>query len=279
MRESRQLAAWLQLFDAAAGAAPDGSGTGQTAQPSGEAAPAPEGEQACREGSDAGSSEQSLGPQDDEAGRRERFRTLVEGELKDLYDARVQRIINDRFKKEKAAREQLQQQLEQSRRQLLEMQSALEKAPDADDELQQRLQQENRRLRRGEQLRCSRDIRRQVEQWGREGKDLEKAYPRFRLEQAAKDPRFLQLLQGGLSVRTAYEALHMDAVKHSLARAVARATEQTLRENLRRSADRPVENGCAAHSGVLMKTDVSRLSRRDREDMARRAQRGERISL
>ena len=59
----------------------------------------------------------------------------------------------------------------------------------------------------------------------------------------------------------------------------ARAAEKQVVDTIRAKGARPAENGTAAQSAFTVKDDVSKLTREDRAEIARRAARGDSISF
>lgn len=91
--------------------------------------------------------------------------------------------------------------------------------------------------------------------WSREADELTAQCPDFDLGAALKDTQFCALLRAGVDVRTAWFALHAQAL---LEAACVRA---------------------GGGAGIVVRPDVSRMSRADRAALAARAERGERVKL
>ena len=100
-------------------------------------------------------------------------------------------------------------------------------------------------------------------------------YPDFDFLAESRNPAFRQLVRSGLPVRTAYEALHLREI---LARAV-RETEEQVASDIRARGSRPAETGATAQAPFLVKGDVSRFTKADRAEIARRAMKGEIITF
>ena len=59
-----------------------------------------------------------------------------------------------------------------------------------------------------------------------------------------------------------------------------RSAEQRVAEHIRARGLRPAENGLGGGgAGIVVRPDVSRMSRADRAELAARAERGERVKL
>ena len=112
-----------------------------------------------------------------------------------------------------------------------------------------------------------------------QAQELVKIYPEFELEREMENSRFAALVQAGVTLRDAFEVVHLDA----LAQAAALKEKENIRleitEAIRARALRVQENGISAHCAVSLRQDVSRLSREQRADYARRAAKGEEITF
>lgn len=127
-------------------------------------------------------------------------------------------------------------------------------------------------------------LRRAAEQtaarWSREADELTAQCPDFDLGAALKDDRFCALLRAGIDVRTAWFALHAQALLETACLRAGRSAEQRVSEHIRARGLRPVENGLGSGgAGIVVRPDVSRMSRADRAELAARAERGERVKL
>lgn len=271
-------------------------------QEQGEAVPA--GEPETEEPADAGQGEAGgQTPQKTREEREKAFRDLINGEYKDLYTEETQRIINRRFRDTK----ELQQRSEQVQPILdllaqrygitdgdigrltaaVEDDSAYWEAAADDAGMSveeykeiQKLRRENARLRAQERDRESqRAAQQRLAQWHQEAEEARQVYPELDLNREAANPQFLSLLRSGVPVRHAYEVIHMDDIKASTAQTAAKNTEKQVVDGIRAKGARPAENGMANTSGFLVKDDVSKLSRKDRAEIAKRVARGEMISF
>lgn len=130
---------------------------------------------------------------------------------------------------------------------------------------------------------------------------LKEAYPDFELETQMQDPLFRGLLRGEIhpGLKQVYELCHggeimkqrvetavsetlAKAVDHAVAEAVAKTvieTEERMLSRIRARGQRPAESGLNAALGVRAHPAVDRLTKADREKLARRASRGETIRL
>ena len=136
--------------------------------------------------------------------------------------------------------------------------------------------------------------------WG-EAEALRERYPDFDLEAQMEHPVFRGLVNGEIhpDLRMVYELCHQEeltqkkveaavsaAVAEAVDQAVAAAVERTVAETeqrmlsrIRARGQRPSESGLNAALGVRAHPAVGRLTKDDRERLARRASRGETIRL
>ena len=139
-------------------------------------------------------------------------------------------------------------------------------------------------LRGAIERRQEQNMRRAAEQtaarWSREADELTAQCPDFDLGAALNDTRFCALLRAGIDVRTAWFALHAQALLETACLRAGRSAEQRVSEHIRARGLRPVENGLGSGgAGIVVRPDVSRMSRADRAELAARAERGERVKL
>ena len=134
------------------------------------------------------------------------------------------------------------------------------------------------------------DLRRQVQEqqakqgadqlyakWMNQSEDAKKVYPTFDLRAEMQNPEFVNLLKSNVPVRTAYEVLHKDEIIPAAMQFTAKTVESKLAKKIAAGGQRPAENGMSSGSPALVKSDVSQLSKADRQEIIRRVQRGEKI--
>lgn len=233
--------------------------------------------------------------------RNAKFEELIKGEFKDLYDARVQDTIQKRLKGTKETVEQYE-----ALKPTLEILSkkygvdasdikALSKAIEEDDsyfeeeamekgisveQLKEirRMERENSQLKAQMEEANRRDSANKLyAQWMEQAEQTQSIYPSFKLETEMQNPRFLELLRNNVNVRAAYEVLHINEIIPAFAQHTAKVVEQKLTNKVIANGARPVENGNSSQSAVITKSDVSQLSKEDRQEIMRRVARGEKI--
>lgn len=231
--------------------------------------------------------------------RNAEFEKLIKGDYKDLYDAKMQDTIQKRLKGTKETVEKYE-----ALKPTLEMMAkkygvdpsditALNKAIEEDDAyyeeealekgitVQQlkeirRMEKENAALK--QQMR-ERNAHAQLAAWLEDGKKLQSIYPSFNFDAEISNQKFADLLRAGVDVRSAYEVIHKDEIIPAAMQFTAKTVEQKLTNKIMANGARPSENGMSSQSAAVVKSDVSQLSKADRQEIIRRVQRGDKISF
>lgn len=120
----------------------------------------------------------------------------------------------------------------------------------------------------------------QYADWKCEAESVRGVYEDFNLDEELKNPQFRSLImtknpQYGISMLDAYRIAHFDEISKA---AEAQAAEKVAASVSARAA-RPAENGLGSGSGVVVKSDVKAFTKKDRQEIARRVARGEKIVL
>lgn len=233
--------------------------------------------------------------------RNAEFEKLIKGEYKDLYDAKMQDTIQKRLKGTKETVEKyeaLSPTLE-----LLAKKygvdatdiNALNKAIEEDDSyyeeealekgitVQQlkdirKMEKENAALKQQMQEQSAKENAAKLyASWMDQAEKTKSVYPTFDLKAEMNNPRFVDLLRNNVDVRTAYEVLHKDEIIPAAMQFTAKTVEQKLTNKIIANGARPSENGTSSQSAAVVKSDVSQLSKADRDEIIRRVQRGEKI--
>lgn len=143
-----------------------------------------------------------------------------------------------------------------------------------------RYERENAEMR--EQIRAAQQQEQednQLRQWWQQGEEFKRSYPSFDLQREAQNPEFLRLLHSGVPVDHAFKVIHMDEIMQGVAANTAKAAERQITANIRARGSRPAEAGASGKASFTVKNDVSKLSKKDRAEIARRAMRGEKIEF
>ena len=235
--------------------------------------------------------------------RNAEFEKMIKGDYKDAYDKRVQDTIQKRLKNHKETEDRLT-----AMNPLLDILSAkygveasntegLIKALEADDDffekaaLEQnmdpkayrqlmKLQTENARLKNQNEQKVQEEQRnQQYAIWEQQAAEAKNLYPNLDLNVESENPQFRKLLFAGVDVGTAYMVIHKDDVLAGAMHHTAKTVEQKLANKIAAGNSRPAENGTSGQSAAIIKTDPSKWTRADREEVRRRAARGEKIYL
>lgn len=232
--------------------------------------------------------------------RTAEFEKLIKGEFKDEFSKRTQKVIDRKFRENKELQEKFERQDrllglladrygENNIDRLEEMilndkrhleQEAYEKGMSVEqlaDIKRLKAQAENeRRLRERAESELQAD--RQYATWLNDAAKLKEAFPNFDLETEIQNPQFMDMLQRGINVEHAYKVLHYDELMQGNVAQAMRESAKATADTIAARGNRPKEIG-GTGSAIVYKTDVSKLSKEDREEIARRVARGETISF
>ena len=235
--------------------------------------------------------------------RRKAFRDMANGEYKDVYTEEIQQIINRRFKDSKAMEaslnaqkpilDMLAQRYQIADGDMTKLQAAIEEDnsywQDAAEKegltvdqykAKMKLERENAELKAAQNKRMGEQAaQQQFAKWTQDAEGVKSLYPGFDLRNELQNGQFRDLLKAGISVQQAYELVHMEEIRNATARSAAKAASEQMTANIKSRAARPSENGTSSKSAVIVKNDVSNLTRAERAEIARRAQRGEKITF
>ena len=209
--------------------------------------------------------------------RGTKWKNMIKGEFKDEYNQSVQKVINDRFKQTK----EMEERLSSSQKVLdfVAQRYGLDKTADADDMLRALEEDdsmfEERAMAKGmstEQYREFYRLEKQNEEFRRAAEEtqrirqadaLKEIYPDFSFDEEVENKDFLQLLQNGIDVRTAYEVAHHDEIMRGAMQMASAKTAERVTDGIRAKGLRPPENGTNVSSKpVEQKIDISKLTAR-----------------
>lgn len=280
----------LQLFADGAGAGAAAAETGSTGQPA-------TGNNNNAEGA-AGS---TTGAENTaEQSQVETFDDLIKGRYKQDFDAKVQSIINKRFK---GARE-----AEASMNKLSQGISALgtyygldAESPDFLDKLNSRIMDDEKlyekeaaesgmnvddvkRIRRMEmenralKLQTRRDAEeRQMQEFYsgviKQVPDVQKVYPQFDIDTEMANEQFFNLVRNGVGLRNAYEVIHGSELQAARDAIIAQKAQEQLSNSVRANGMRP--NEVNHNSAPDFGRDIKNMTRSEVKQIIRRAERGE----
>lgn len=272
----------------------------------GRQAEAAAGAEAAQEGSDAGSEAESGDvpvTSNTREDKRRAFMDLVNGEYKDVFTEETQRMIDRRFREAKGLEQQveryqpvidmLMQRYKIGDGDVGKLSKALESdnaywseaAEEAGMSVEQykqfqAMQLDNEALRREQRkLQEAQYAQRQMRDWYEQSEQVRRVYPSFDLAAECQSNEFLSMLRTGVPMQHAYEVLHMEQIKAGVAAMQAKATEKQVVDGIRAKGARPAENGTTSQGAFIVKDDVSKLTKKDRQEIIRRAARGEHIEF
>lgn len=235
--------------------------------------------------------------------KRRNFEDMINGEYKDIYTEKFQEVFNRRFKEAKNNENRLNEV-----KPVLDILSARYGIEDGDiKKLTEAIENDNRyweeaaeeagltveQYKRMQMLEREHadmlKMRKQQEQtdranaqaadWQRQADQVKTKYPDFDIATEMNNPQFRQLLFSGIPVQHAYETLHLDELVNGAAVVAARQAEERTVSKVKAKASRPAENGTSSQGGLVIKSDVSKLTKADRAEIAKRVARGEVIEF
>lgn len=231
--------------------------------------------------------------------RRKAYNDLINGEYKDIDQERFQQVFDRRFKQVKGMEADLAAQkpildklmARYGVQDVAELDKALTEDTDYWESVaeehgmtveqyhaMQKLERENEELRAIRQRQIGQQqFQQQIDSWYREADRVKELYPSFDFKTEAQNPEFISLLRNGNSVEHAYKVLHFDELTQNAARVAAQTADAQAQARIKQKASRPSENGTSSQSAAIVRNDVSTLTRKERAEIARRVQRGEKI--
>lgn len=233
--------------------------------------------------------------------RKAEFEKLIKNDYKDLYDSRVQDIVQRRLKGQKEIVDKYNalgpvlSLLEQKYGTKPGDIDGLSKAINDDDTYF-----ENEALEKGVTVEQLKEIRRienenatlkaQMREaearenadriyagWMEQEKAAKVKYPSLDLRAELQNEQFTSLLRSGIDVETAYTVVHKDEIIPAAMQFATQTAKQQVANSVMAGKSRPKENGAGAQSAAVVKSDVSQLTKADRDEIVRRVARGEKI--
>ena len=235
--------------------------------------------------------------------RNAEFEALIKGEYKDLYDQRMQDTIQKRLKGQAEtvnrynALAPVLQMLGDKYGVDANDADALSKAIEEDNSFYEdeamekgltveqlkeikKMERENSALRAQMQ---ERETREQADalyaNWLEQAEQVKQVYAGFDLEGEMQNEQFRNLLRSNVPIKTAYEVIHKDEILPAAMQFTAKKVSEKITNSIKAGQNRPAEGAMGAGSSVVVKSDVSQLTKADIEEINRRVARGERISF
>ena len=174
-----------------------------------------------------------------DAGEQESFESLIRGQYKAEFDARVQKILDGRLRG---------------------------------------LRQENEQLRREKTARKE-SARQAFSRLSEEEAAVQAVYPTFQWRKEIQNPTFGRLVASGIDARTAYEVVHRDEIMGGAMQYTAQQTAEKISNAVAAGARRPNEGGMGAGSSAETKIDPAKLTKEQRAEIRKRVLRGEAVTF
>lgn len=142
------------------------------------------------------------------------------------------------------------------------------------------LESENAKHRAAEQQRAEAAKMEAIQQeWDAAVERIRAEDPGFDIKTALADPDFAQMLKLGVKMEDAYKARYFDDIMARRTTQTAKTVEKGVEARIRQRGARPSENGTNPGGAAVLKTDVSKLTPAQCEELERRARRGQIITF
>lgn len=142
------------------------------------------------------------------------------------------------------------------------------------------LESENAKHRAAEQQRAEAAKMEAIQQeWDAAVERIRAKDPGFDVKAALADPDFAQMLKLGVKMEDAYKARYFDDIMARRSTQTAKTVEKGVEARIRQRGARPAENGTNPGGAAVLKTDVSKLTPAQCEELERRAMRGQIITF
>lgn len=142
------------------------------------------------------------------------------------------------------------------------------------------LESENAKHRAAEQQRAEAAKMEAIQQeWDAAAERIRAEDPGFDIKTALADPDFAQMLKLGVKMEDAYKARYFDDIMARRTTQTAKTVEKGVEARIRQRGARPSENGTNPGGAAVLKTDVSKLTPDQCEELERRARRGQIITF
>lgn len=235
------------------------------------------------------------------------YNELIKGKFRDIHKEKIQNIIKDRLKNSKNEEKQLKKLAEivgkryGLKQEDLSLADYVRKVYDSviadDDQFEQlaiemgvtpeqarkayltemRLSEANEKIEEYESEKRQREM---FSKWREEETELRKKYPSFNLAEELKNPAFASLMDNPyITMEGAYNAVHANERVMAAIKAATETTERNISNKIAAGKSRPSENGVSSNSSTISKIDVRNMTDEQRQDIIRRARRGERVVL
>ena len=241
--------------------------------------------------------------EDDELTPEEEFETLIKGQYKAQFDNRVQGILNDRFKNSNDYQQQVDEFTDATAllfakygleegdikglKNAIENDDGIYNFEAEADGLTPDKYKENLRLRmeaaKGraimEEVNAQRQREATFKRWDSEGEALKETFPSFDFDLECQNEAFVEALSRVGNVRDAFFIAHMEEIMSGVMSNAKDTAQKETVDKFKARSKRPAENATHKAPAVVRKTDPSKFTDEDLEEVAKRAARGEIISF
>lgn len=235
--------------------------------------------------------------------REAEWQKLISGEYREQFQKQVQGIIDKRFAKTKGLEEQngkyaalmakvagrygldpgnidgISEAIDRDQKFLSEQADKAGMTVEQYKKYNAAIQENEQYRRLNEAKQREAQIQQRVQGWQAEEKALKGIYPQFSLDAELKNKDFVGLLQRGVTMKHAYEVVHMDDMMRGAMQYATQAAQAQVSRNIQARGARPVEGAASGAPGVVTKSDVRKLTKADREEIARQVARGKIITF
>lgn len=231
------------------------------------------------------------------------YKELISGKYKEASDKHIQGILNKRFKANKEMETRLSDQgaildivAEKYGAAKGDLKALMEAVKNDDSYYEDKAAEEGltveqyKRIAQAEaknrayeaqlqERQKNEFMQRQLSVWDEQAKELKKVFPDFDLHTELQNETFQKQLQLGIDMQSAYVAAHQAQILSGAMQYTAQAVRKATADDIAARGQRPRENAMSTQAAARVGTDVSKLTRADREALARRAMAGEIINL
>ncbi len=234
---------------------------------------------------------------------RPSFRDLIKGEYKDEADEYIQGIIRSRVRDSKRDKDTISAQGDilnivaaKYGMDASDLEALKAKVSEDDTYYEERAMEEGltvdqyKRIAQAEaksryyeaqyaQQEQERQTRAKVAEWQEQAEQVKQSFPDFDLQTELQNPTFQRLLGSGVDMQSAYVAMHNAEILQGAMSFTAQEVRKATANDIAARGSRPRENASSARAAATVRTDVSKLTKADREALSRRAMAGEIVTL
>lgn len=292
----------LQLFadggTAGGSGAGEGAGTGVTAPAAGVQTTGVKSNPQAAEGTPAAEVQKAEPAVVD---RKAEFDRMIKGDYKDLYDAKVQEIVQRRLRGPVAdaakyrelgpTMELLAQHYDLKDPTDIKALNAAIEADDifierqameknmSNDEYRQHLRDKREKAQLREQIKQI-ERAQQYTMWKQQAEQVKNLYPNLDIDHELTNPLFRDMLEKyRMSVGDAYGMIHSRDITTGLLRHATEQASKQVAASVAANGARPAENGMGAQGAATVKMDPSKMTKEQRRALNRRVAMGEKISF